>query len=173
MLSTGRDMQLPKRWLWHRLRPRGYETAGVEQIDRYLRLATRVLPAWPVSAIEQLLYRHFSQAAEVIGDGPRTVTFCETVMSAAEVCHSIRPNDPECVEAIGRYLLEWPSSRRTWLMSYMINRRTWPVPIMVQTDGDYVRLVEGHKRLGYLWALVDSGTVSINSTHTVLIVSRV
>ena len=46
--------------------------------------------------------------------------------------------------------------------------------IMVEkADGDYYRLVEGHKRLGCLWALVDPGSVSINSTHTVLIVLRV
>lgn len=135
---------------------------------------TRLLPTWPVSAIEQLIYRHFSQAAEVIGDDPRTVTFCEATLLATQVRHSIKPNDPKWVEAIGRYLLDWAPSRRTWLMSFMIDQRTWPVPIIVENaDGERYRLIEGHKRLGYLWALVDSGRVSINSIHTVLIVSKV
>lgn len=59
-------------------------------------------------------------------------------------------------------------------MSYMIDRRTWPVPISVEnSDRDCYRLIEGHKRLGYLWMLVDSGRVGINSTHAVLIVSKV
>ena len=56
LCSARRNMRLPQRWLWHRLRPRGYGTEGVEPVERYLRRVTRLLPAWPVSAIEQLLY---------------------------------------------------------------------------------------------------------------------
>lgn len=108
----------------------------------------------------------------MIGHDPRTVNFNEATLSAAQVRRSIEPHDPEWVKAIGRYLLDWAPSRRTWLMSYMIDRRSWPVPIMVEkADGDCYRLVEGHKRLGYLWALVDSGSVNVHSTHTVQIVS--
>ena len=107
----------------------------------------------------------------MIGDDPRTVTFCEAPLSASQVRHPIKPTDPVWVETIGRYHLDWAPFQRTWLMSYMIDRQTWPVPIMVENvDGDGYRLVEGHKRLGYLGAQIDSGRVSIDSTRTVLIV---
>lgn len=67
----GTERRMPTRQLWHRLRPRGSETESVKPIEWHLWRVTHLLPVWPVSSIEQLLYRHFSQAAQVLGDDPR------------------------------------------------------------------------------------------------------
>ena len=163
------------RKLWKRLRPVGDGTLEKEEIDGYLRRVVQLLPNWPVSAIEQLFYRHYAQVQELLNvDDPRLIQFDEIIRSTAEVGTRIQDDDEDWLNSIGTHITSWPELRRGYLMNYMLEKGTWPTSIIVSTRDEYdFDLFEGHKRLAYLRQLHRAKHERLRPTHSVLVIHGV
>jgi hypothetical protein len=155
------------------LKPKGHGGPNPEPFDSYFARIEQVIPNFPRSVVQQLIYRHYSdmviEYAWLLTDV--AYSFRRASLPTARIIAEVNTHKmDDVVDPLGQKILSESRGQQSWLQEYMLTERTWPTPIIVldnrggmkgprgQQYGVPMHLLEGHLRLGYLRALRDSGT---------------
>ncbi|MBN1698487.1 MAG: hypothetical protein JW881_13310 [Spirochaetales bacterium] len=143
----------------------------METFDSYIAKKRNFLHNWPESAIEQLIYRHFRQAPEILkGKNPNDFHFTEIQLSSERIYKTISFNNGEWIDSIGSKIIKTHDNLKTGLMKYMLDNGTWPTEIIVKKiDDNSYSIFEGHKRLAYLKYLTKIDYSKLQKYHDLFV----
>jgi hypothetical protein len=137
----------------------------VEPFAAYADRVSGLLPNFPAPVLEQWLHRHFPDVASRFDWALDELTFRMESWSLEQIVDDVRAW--EGVRNWTDFLLNEAQDGYCFLERYMVEHGTWPTPIIVlpntrdfRLSNGYplerpVHLVEGHRRLGFLHALLE------------------
>ena len=156
------------RRLLEQLRPDRHGDTDVEPWPHYRERVRLLLPNFPDSALEQWLHRHYPHAVSDYGWlGLRRLTFQPKKWPTERVLTDVGSLQSDLIKQYAERLRSDPDLQQKWLGRRLIEDGTWPVPILVISNHEGIsmpnglrlatpfHLMEGHRRMGYLHALVE------------------
>lgn len=171
------------RALLRQLQPARFGSPDVEAIADYLSRVRSLLPNFPDSVIAQWLHRHYNDAVSDYGWlGLDALTFTRESWVVGRLKVDVTSFKNDLMDRIGHWTHHFQNAdyaAGNWLIEAMKRSGTWPEPILVlQNDSGYTmpnglalgtpfHLVEGHHRLGFLWAMQAAGSLPPTSTHDI------
>jgi len=142
-----------------------------------------MLPAFPDEVLSEWFYRHGSHAHSYDWLNYRELSFRREVWKTRRILDDVRSwphEDP--TELFSATFLNEPVIQSEWLVSRMKEVGSWPSPPIVLANPNALRepsgcelgrpyhLLEGHRRIGYLRAIVHSQGV-VMPEHSLWVVT--
>jgi hypothetical protein len=160
-----------------------YDTHDKESIESYLARWPSKFANIPNNVIEQWIHRHNPQFIEEwVGLSPEKWKF-ELVEMSNEEIYSIQHLDGELKhwDYVGDKIL-FSDDRYQWLAIYIRENGTFPEPIICAVNAGHIhhprgrkdemmmepyQLIEGHRRIGLIRAMIRKSVATLKSHHKV------
>ena len=173
------------RRLLEQLKPDGYgDSFDVEPWPHYRERVRLLLPNFPDSVLKQWLYRHYSGAVSDYGWLRLSqLTFRSKTWPTERILTDVGSWEGHgLISQHAERLRSDPDRQQSWLGRRLIEDGTWPVPILVISNHERTcrpdglrlatpfHLMEGHRRMGYLHALVEDKRWTVAAEHELWLV---
>ena len=155
----------------------------MEPVEDFVDRARLLLPNFPDEVLGDWLHRHWHDAVSDYGWlGFEGLNFERQEWKASDLLSKVESFMGEDLDRIRHWIPFYTDSNYAegdWLIARMKAAKTWPGSILVLDNnqclslpnglglGAPYHLVEGHHRLGFLHAMVETGEVSLGSKHGV------